>query len=135
MEESVMTCCDLDLGIGWPCYVSIGGLTTAGAQLIATFDSAARSERVDIVGDRDLAQKHPADPMRRLYPVGEDSDIPCRACGQSCREGFVIQLDAHDEGCGRNRLRRHRRAGDARLPGGDRLQSEEREGRNAEFAN
>ncbi|SDA92305.1 hypothetical protein SAMN03159448_04747 [Sinorhizobium sp. NFACC03] len=72
--------------------------------------------------------------MRRLYPVGEYSGIPCRACGQLCGNGLVIQLDPHDEGCGRYRLRCHRRAGDARLPGGDRLQSEERESRNAEFA-
>lgn len=56
------------------------------------------SKWVNIVGDRDLTQQHLTDQVRGLDLIREDRSLACAPGRQRPGKGFVVELDAHDEG-------------------------------------
>src|SRR3954471_532903 len=80
------------------------------------------SERIDVVGDRDLPQQHLADDMRGPDVFGEDRGFPGAPGRQPIRERLVIEPDADGERRGVDRLRRDGESGCLHLAGGDCLQ-------------
>lgn len=84
--------------------------------------SPSRLKRIDVIRNRDLAQQHLANDVRRLDVIRENCRDACAPRGKIFGNGCIIQSDPNNKRPGLNAFRRHRSPRNLVLPRRDCLQ-------------
>src|SRR5882757_3280191 len=100
-----------------------GLLLIASSRTGSMTQPSHRSERIDIVGDRDLAQQHLADDVGELDVLGEDRRVAGASGRQAPGDPGIVEPDANDKRRRSDSLGRHRRSRRLHLAGRDGLQN------------